>query len=152
LTDRLSQGGPTPDVLTLDVIWPAALARAGWIAPLDRFHPDRAAFFPAQVQAGTYRGRLYGVPWFINAEGLYYRTDLVAQPPGSPEQTVAAAHAAMRADPAITSGLAFEGARYEGLVTAFIAFAGGLDVRHVDSPENVRALGAMRDAIARDGI
>jgi multiple sugar transport system substrate-binding protein len=152
LTDRLAQDGPTPDVLTLDVIWPAALARAGWIAPLDRFHPDPAAFFPGQVQAGTYRGHLYAVPWFINAEGLYYRTDLVPQPPASPEQLVAAARAAMGSDPSITAGLAFEGAGYEGVVTAFIDFAGGLDVRHVDSPQNVLALTAMRAAIARDGI
>jgi len=152
LSDRLSQDGPTPDVLTLDVIWPAALARAGWIAPLDRFHPDATEFFPAQVQAGTYRGHLYAVPWFINAEGLYYRRDLVPVPPASPDELVAAAQAAMRADPSITSGLAFEGAGYEGVVTAFIDFAGGLDLRHVNSPQNVRALTTMRDAIARDGI
>jgi multiple sugar transport system substrate-binding protein len=152
LTDRLAQDGPTPDVLTLDVIWPAALARAGWIAPLDRFHLDASAFFPGQVQAGTYRGHLYAVPWFINAEGLYYRTDLVPSAPASPDDLVAAARAAMRADPSITSGLAFEGAGYEGVVTAFIDFAGGLDLRRVDSAQNVRALTTMRDAIARDGI
>jgi multiple sugar transport system substrate-binding protein len=152
LTERLTQDGPTPDVLTLDVIWPAALARAGWIAALDRFHLDAAAFFPGQVQAGTYRGHLYAVPWFINAEGLYYRTDLVARPPASPQELVAAAQAAMRGDPSVTTGLAFEGAGYEGVVTAFIDFAGGLDLHHVDSPQNVRALTSMRDAIASDGI
>jgi multiple sugar transport system substrate-binding protein len=148
---RLAQGDPTPDVLTLDVIWPAALARAGRIAPLDRFHVDTSGFFPGQVQAGTYRGRLYAVPWFASAEGLYYRTDLVPEAPATPGELVAEAGAAMRADPSITTGLAFEGARYEGVVTAFIAFAGGLDVRHVDSPANVRALTLMRSAIA-DGI
>lgn len=152
LTDLLAAGGPTPDVLTLDVIWPAALAKAGWIAPLDRFRPDRADFFPAQVDAGTYGGRLYAVPWFINAEGLYYRTDLVPGPPVSAEALVAAAAAALRDHPEVTQGLAFEGDRYEGAVTAFIDFAGGLDVRHVDSAQNVRALTFMRDAIARDRI
>ncbi|HSR22160.1 MAG TPA: extracellular solute-binding protein [Candidatus Eisenbacteria bacterium] len=152
LTDRLAAGGPTPDVLTLDVIWPAALARSGWITPLDRFRPARAGFFPAQVEAGTYRGRLYAVPWFINAEGLYYRTDLVPGPPASAGQLVDAAAAAMRDHPEIAQGLAFEGDRYEGAVTAFIDFAGGLDLRRVDSAQNVLALTYMRDAIARDRI
>ena len=151
LTARLAAGSPAPDVLTLDVIWPAALARGGWIAPLDRFRPDRGNFFPAQVQAGTYRGRLYAVPWFINAEGLYYRTDLVPVAPASAADVVEAARAVMRADPAITAGLAFEGDRYEGLVTAFIDVAGRLDVRHVDSARGVRALAFLRAAIA-DGI
>lgn len=147
LTARLATGSPAPDVLTLDVIWPAALARAGWIAPLDRYRPDRGNFFPAQVEAGTYRGRLYAVPWFINAEGLYYRRDLVPAP-ASAADLMENARAAMRADPAITAGLAFEGDRYEGLVTAFIDVAGGLDLRHVDSAQGVRALAFLHDAIA----
>ena len=147
LQQRLGAGSPVPDVVTLDVIWPAAFAKAGWLAPLDRFRPDRANFNPAQVRAGTYRGQLYAVPWFINAEGVYYRTDLVPQPPDSPQQLVQAALSAMRRDPSVWTGLAFEGARYEGVVTAFISFGGALDLQHIDSPENVRALSYMRDAI-----
>jgi multiple sugar transport system substrate-binding protein len=152
LTDRLSPGSPTPDVLTLDVIWPAAFARSGWITPLDRFGLDQGGFYPVQVHAGTYGGHLYAVPWFINAEGLYYRTDLVPRPPASPQELVEAARNAMQSDPSIEQGLAFEGARYEGAVTAFISIAGGLDLRHVDSPEDVGALTFMRDAISRDRI
>src|SRR5437773_6148623 len=46
LTQRFIAGSSTPDVATGDVIWPATFARAGWIAPLDQFHPDLNAFFP----------------------------------------------------------------------------------------------------------
>jgi multiple sugar transport system substrate-binding protein len=147
LVQRFGAGSPVPDVATLDVIWPAAFAKAGWLAPLDRFQPTRTNFNPAQVRAGTYQGRLYAVPWFINAEGVYYRTDLVPQPPDSPQQLVQAALAAMRMDPSVRNGLAFEGDRYEGVVTAFISFGGALDLRRIDSPGNVRALTYMRDAI-----
>jgi multiple sugar transport system substrate-binding protein len=147
LVQRFGAGGPVPDVATLDVIWPAAFAKAGWLAPLDRFQPSRTNFNPAQLRAGTYQGRLYAVPWFINAEGVYYRTDLVPQPPDSPQQLVQAALAAMGKDPSIRNGLAFEGDRYEGVVTAFISFGGALDLRRIDSPRNVRALTYMHDAI-----
>jgi multiple sugar transport system substrate-binding protein len=147
LLQRFGAGSPVPDVVTLDVIWPAAFAKAGWLAPLDRFRPDRANFNRAEVRAGTYRGQLYAVPWFVNAEGVYYRTDLVPQPPDSPQQLVQAALSAMRRDPSVRTGLAFEGARYEGVVTAFIGFGGALDLRSIDSPENVRALSYMHDAI-----
>ena len=148
LTDRFAVGGSMPDVVTLDVIWPATFARSGWLAPLDRFRPSRSDYFQGQVDAGTYRGRLYAVPWFINAEGVYYRTDLVPRAPTSPQQLVQMAQAAMQRDPSIKDGLAFEGDRYEGVVTAFINFGGVLDLRHVDSPRNVRALAFMHDAIA----
>jgi multiple sugar transport system substrate-binding protein len=147
LLQRFGTGSPVPDVVTLDVIWPAAFAKAGWLAPLDRFQPDRANFNPAQVRAGTYRGQLYAVPWFINAEGVYYRTDLVPAPPDSPQQLVQAALSAMRRDPSVRTGLAFEGDRYEGVVTAFIGFGGALDLHRIDAPENVRALSYMHDAI-----
>lgn len=152
LLQRFGAGSPVPDVITLDVIWPAAFAKAGWLAPLDRFQPDRANFNPAQVRAGTYRGQLYAVPWYINAEGVYYRTDLVPEPPDSPQQLVQAALSAMRRDPLVKTGLAFEGARYEGVVTAFISFGGTLDLHHIDSAENVRALSYMRDAVSERHI
>jgi multiple sugar transport system substrate-binding protein len=152
LSRRFASGDSMPDVVTLDVIWPAAFARSGWLAPLDGLQPNRADYFQGQVDAGTYQGRLYAVPWFINAEGVYYRKDLVPAAPTSPQQLVQLAQAAMQKDPSIRDGLAFEGDRYEGVVTAFINFGGVLDLHHVDSARNVRALSFMRDAIATSHI
>lgn len=154
LTQRFIAGGSTPDVATLDVTYPAQFAKSGWIAPLDHFNPDKGNFFPGQVAAGTYQGKLYAIPWFINAEGIYYRTDLVPQAPTSPQQLVQDAQQAMqRGTP---TGLAFEGSKYEGVVTAFINFAGGfggsLDLKHLDSSPNVQALTYMRDLIYQDKV
>ncbi|TMK92707.1 MAG: extracellular solute-binding protein, partial [Actinobacteria bacterium] len=88
LTQRFVAGDTTPDVITADVIWPAAFAKAGWLAPLDGFGPSLDSFFPGQVQSGQYGGHTYAIPWFINAEGLYYRTDLVPSPPKTPMDVV----------------------------------------------------------------
>jgi multiple sugar transport system substrate-binding protein len=151
LTQRFIAGSSTPDVVTADVIWPATFAKSGWIMPVNSFNPNTANFFPGQVQAGTYNGKLYGVPWFINAEGVYYRTDLITNAPKTPDELTAAAKTAMSKDPTIKIGLAYEGAKYEGVVTSFLNFAGGfggsLDLNHLNTTQNVQALTYMRDVI-----
>jgi multiple sugar transport system substrate-binding protein len=153
LTERFRAGTGVPDLATLDVIWPATLARAGWLADLSRFRPSTLNFVPAQVQAATYDGRLYGIPWFINAEGLYYRTDLVPHPPTTPAELVAAAKAAMRRDPSLTDGLTFEGDRYEGAVTVLVnvlgGFGGELNPARMDSPANRQALRFLYELVHR---
>jgi multiple sugar transport system substrate-binding protein len=89
---------------------------------------------------------------------LYWRTDLLDQPPASFEDLVRAAKRA-RAE-GLPYGLVWQGARYEGLVTVFLeyltAFGGRiLDAEGrvaVDSASAVRALEAMRAAIDEQGI
>lgn len=141
-----------PDVLQLDVVWTAEFAAAGWIRPLDSYQPDSRDFFPATVTANTWDGRLYAVPWFVDAGVLYRRTDLVPEAPRSLDDLVRSA-----AGRDAAWGLVWQGARYEGLVTVFLeyltAFGGAiLDDEHrvvVDSAAGVRALTFMRDQIVR---
>lgn len=156
LQQRFVAKSSTPDVITSDVIWPATFAKAGWLAPLDSFHPDTSRFFPGQVKSVQYKGKIYGVPWFINAEGVYYRTDLVPSPPKTPQQLVSDAKAAMKKDPSLKEGLAFEGDKYEGAVTAFVnflgAYGGKLDAANLDTSQNAQALQFMRDTIYKYGI
>ena len=113
LTQRFTAGSSTPDVITSDVIWPTTFARPGWLANLQKFHPDTSAFFPGQMATGKYKGGIYAIPWFINAEGLYYRTDLIKTPPTTAAQVFSEAKAAMKKDPKLKEGLAFEGDKYE---------------------------------------
>lgn len=156
LQQRFVAKSSTPDVITSDVIWPATFAQAGWLEPLDSYNPDLSRFFPGQVKSSQLNGKTYGIPWFINAEGLFYRTDLVPNPPTTPQELVTMAQAAMKKDPALKEGLAFEGDKYEGVVTAFINFLGGfggsLDPANLDTPKNAQALQFMRDAIYTNKI
>jgi multiple sugar transport system substrate-binding protein len=143
-------GSATPDVITTDVTWPATFARSGWLDDLSSLHPDTSAFFSGQVATGQYNGGLYATPWFINAEGLYYRTDLVKTPPTSVAQLVSDARSAMSQDKSLKEGLAFEGAEYEGAVTAFQSMGAQIglkDLSNIDSPANTSALNFMYDAI-----
>jgi multiple sugar transport system substrate-binding protein len=144
-------GSSTPDVFESDVTYPAKFAQAGWVLPLTQFHVNTGQFFPHEVAAGTYHGTLYAIPWFDNPEGLYYRTDLIKTAPTSPAQVVSDAQAAVKADPSLKEGLAFEAAKYEGAITSFLtvdsAFGGTLDPANIDTPGNVAALGWLHDAI-----
>jgi multiple sugar transport system substrate-binding protein len=143
-------GSSTPDVITTDVTWPSTFARSGWLANLNSMHPDTSAFFPGQVATGSYNHGTYAIPWFINAEGLYYRTDLIKTPPTSITQLVSEAKAAVSKDKNLKEGLAFEGDEYEGAVTAFQSFGaqiGLTNLSNIDNPANTSALSFMYNAI-----
>ncbi|MCL4496420.1 MAG: ABC transporter substrate-binding protein [Firmicutes bacterium] len=154
LVTDLNSGSATPDVITSDVIWPPTFAAAKWIMPLNQFHPNMSRFYPGMVKAGEYKGKLYAIPWFINVEGVYYRTDLVKSPPKTFTQLVSDAKAAMAKNPKLI-GLAFEGNKYEGAVTVFQDVSGGFGGSFLNSkgqpvlnsPQNIRALTWLDNAI-----
>jgi multiple sugar transport system substrate-binding protein len=150
----LSAGSGTPDVIDADTTWCAQFGKAGWIQALNF---DTSQFYSAQVADLTsWQGKLYGLTWYMGAEGLYYRTDLVPKAPASPDEVVADAAAALKADPSLKEGIAFEGSKYEGAVTAFMMFLGGfggkLDVANLDTPQVRQALQYMNDLIYKDNI
>jgi ABC-type glycerol-3-phosphate transport system substrate-binding protein len=143
-----------PDVLQLDIIWTAEFAGAGWILPLDAFKPDAEDFFAAAIASNRWRGALYALPWFVDVGLLYWRTDLMAAPPAS-LRALREAALAHKARGSTAWGLAWQGARYEGLITVFVehlaAFGGEIlddtGAVVVDRPEAVEALTFMRDSV-----
>src|SRR5687767_7371675 len=81
--------GPGFDVMMLDVIWVPEFARAGWLLDITpMLAPDElAVFFPSTVEAATYRGRVWGMPWNMNVGLLYYRRDLLDKYDLKPPET-----------------------------------------------------------------
>jgi len=156
LRQRFIAGSSTPDVFEADGTYPASLAKSGWLYDLDSLKPDLGSYLPASLAAGKYDGKTYAVPWFANTEGLFYRTDLVKTPPTTLDELVTQAKVAMKKDPKLKEGLAFEGAKYEGAVTSFMVFAGGvggkLDPADLNTPQNLEALKFAHDAIYTDKI
>ena len=147
-----------PDILQLDAIWTPEFAAAGWILPLDRFRPDTAAFFASTVTANRWHDTLFAVPWFVDVGMLYWRTDLLEEPPATVDVLVRDARR-LRERAGLPYGLVWQGARYEGLITTFLEYLGAhggqilADGRVlVNSPAGLRALTDMRNHIYRDGI
>ena len=155
----LNAQAPEPDVLQLDVIWTAEFAGAGWIRPLEAVAGDADDFVAAAWQAAHWRDTLFALPWFVDVGLLYWRTDLLDSPPESIARLRDDAVRLTARGPA-RFGLAWQGARYEGLVTVFLehltAFGGRiLDADGhvvVDEPAAVRALSFMRDALGAGGF
>ncbi len=158
LVTDLSSGSPTPDVISADVIWPATFAASGWVLPLNKYGFNLSSFYPGMVKSGEFKGKLYAIPWFINVEGVYYRSDLVNKPPKTFSQMLADARAVLKTHPKMT-GVAFEANKYEGAVTVFQDIAGGfggsfLNAKGkpvINSPQNIRAL-TWLDGLIKSGV
>jgi trehalose/maltose transport system substrate-binding protein len=129
--DRLDQSelylmaqSPDVDVLEMDVIWPGILAND--LLDLSQYIPKSQidSYFPAIVQNDTVKGRLVGLPYYIDAGLLYYRTDLLAkydisEPPQSWDELEADASKIQGGERAGKNsnfwGFVWQGDAYEGL-------------------------------------
>jgi len=147
------------DVISMDVIWVAEFSRAGWIMDLTHLYPrdEKSKFFPAAIEADTYKGRLYGIPWYIDAGVLYYRKDLLDKygflPPKTWMELVKIAQAILHKEknPKL-KGFIWQGKQYEGLVCNAMEYIWGnggdvLDEKNrvvIDSPQVEKALTFMR--------
>lgn len=89
LTQKLKNRSEDVDVFLMDVIWPPEFAAAGWAAPLDEMFPpsEQEKFLSGTILANSYRGKIYGVPLFIDSGVLYYRKDLLEKYGLNPPRT-----------------------------------------------------------------
>lgn len=128
---------PSIDVISIDVIWPAPMVAAGWLAPLDQWLPreKREDYLPGAVQANVIGGKIYGVPWYTDSGLLYYRKDLVqkynVKVPTTWDELIAAAQRVTQGEnnPQLI-GFLFQGARIEALANFFfeVLWSNGGDI------------------------
>ncbi|WP_431279511.1 ABC transporter substrate-binding protein [Leifsonia poae] len=70
------------DVVDVDVVWTGEFAAKGWLQPLTGdFKMDNSALLAPTVKSGTYNGTQYAAPQTSDGGILYYRKDLVPDPP-----------------------------------------------------------------------
>src|SRR5215210_7044701 len=163
LRTQFQAGGGDIDLILGDVIWPAQFAVNGWVTDLsDRFE-DTDEFLTGPIQAATYDGKVWAVPWYTDAGLLYYRKDLLeksgySEPPATwaelQEMLVFLMETA-----STENGFVFQGDEYEGGVCngcEYIWSYGGniLDPEDptkviIDSPEAAAGLAEERSMIAK---
>lgn len=165
VSQKLKNRDPELDAFMMDVVWPAEFAAAGWAASLDEYFPeeDKSDFFAGAIAACTFKGKLYGIPFWTSGGLLYYRTDLLAKygfdPPKTWDELVRQAQAIVEGekgrDPAI-HGYSAQFKQYEGLVCdmqEFVLSNGGqlLDKNAqrstISSPRIIEAVRFVRDRI-----
>lgn len=132
LARRLTGRDRTLDIMSLDVVWTAEFAEAGWALPLSDDPAGRAEAdatvdtLPGPLSTARWHDRLFAAPVTTNTQLLWYRPDLVPQPPRTWDAVVTEAarlHAAGR-----PSWIAVQANEGEGLVVWFntlLASGGG---------------------------
>ena len=161
LRRMFSGTGRSIHVIGGDVIWPAEFASKGWIADLSsRFAPsERQQFLPGTIQANTFQGKVWGVPWFTDVGLLFYRKDLLGSGLSAPQTWNELKQRAIQVK--LTSGIqhghVFQGAQNESGVCSGLEYIwshGGevLDLQDssrviIDSPQTVAGLTTERSMI-----
>jgi trehalose/maltose transport system substrate-binding protein len=128
LVRRLVAHDPSMDILGLDVTWEAEFAEAGLIVPWTgkyKAEAEDGTLKPA-LQTATWQGQLVAVPDNTNTQLLWYRSDLVPNPPTTWAQMIADAE--QLAKEGKPHYIEIQGAQYEGAtvwLNTMIASAGG---------------------------
>lgn len=169
LARRLTGHDRTLDVMSLDVVWTAEFAEAGWALPLSDDPAGRAEAdatvdtLPGPLATARWKHQLYAAPVTTNTELLWYRADLVSQPPLTWDGMVA--EATKLRDAGQPSWIAVQANEGEGLVVWFntLLVSGGGQVlsddgRHVtltDTPAHraatVNALRILKSVATAPG-
>jgi multiple sugar transport system substrate-binding protein len=147
------------DVVSVDVIWTAEFAAKGWLQPMkDSFQVDTSKFLPATIKTGTYNNTLYALPYASDGGLLFYRKDLVSNPPKTWDEMMGMCSIAKKNKMDCYAG---QFQKYEGLTVnaaEAINTAGGVIVKEdgktpaVDSPEAAKGLGRLADAYKNGNI
>jgi multiple sugar transport system substrate-binding protein len=128
LVRRMAAKDSSVDIMGLDVTWEAEFAEAGWIVPWTGDNKDKASAdqLAGPLATATWNGQLVAVPYNSNTQLLWYRSDLVPNPPKTWDEMISMAQKLK------SEGKPYyieeQGAQYEGLTVWFnsmLASAGG---------------------------
>ncbi len=161
LRTQFQAGGGDIDIIIGDVIWPAQFAANGWVTDLSDRFKDTDAFLPGPMEAASYEGKVWAVPWYTDAGLLYYRKDLLEKsgysgPPKTWDELMQMTKKVQQ-DSGMKNGFVYQGAEYEGGVCngcEYIWTNGGniLDPKDsskvvIDSPGSVAGMTTWADTI-----
>lgn len=170
LNTVLASRDPSLDIMLIDVIRPAQWAAARWAEPLDAYlgaerDAVMARYLPAYREANVVGGRVMALPYFADAQFLYFRRDLLAKhhvtPPKTWDELSATAQKILAAEAANSPnlrGFSTAGAPIEGTVCTFLVPLWGMGGSLTDAQGKLaldpaqaqRALGLWADLRAKN--
>ena len=143
---RLAAQDSGMDVLGLDVTWTQEFASAKWIREWtgeDKAEAERGTL-AGPLDTARYEDKLYAAPKNTNVQLLWYRSDLVSQPPKTWDEMISAAQQLKE------QGKPYQvltmGAQYEGLVVLYntLAESAGGKILSDDGKKAEMDAGAVR--------
>ncbi len=128
----------------LDVTWEAEFAQAGWAQPWTgayKAQAEKGTLKPA-LDTAIWKGQLYAVPDNTNTQLLWYRSDLVPNPPKTWAQMIAdAEQLAKEGKPHF---IEIQGAQYEGATVWFNTMVAQRGRHHPESGRDQGDAGPSR--------
>src|SRR4029078_8406087 len=76
-------GDATPDIAMLGNTWVPEIAAIEALEPLDALaaksrDAPRSDYFPGILNTNVVDGATYGIPWYVDTQVIFYRSDLLA--------------------------------------------------------------------------
>ncbi len=151
--------GEGPDITIMPHDQAGSLVASGLLASIDLGN-KLELFVPSTIDAATYDGVLYAMPYATENLGFFYNTDLVPEPPTTWDEVLEIGRALI-ADGSVTYGLGLAGTTYDAypLMTAYSGYIFGRDEAGnwnaddlgVDSPGMIKA-GEWLQAAVEEGF
>ena len=116
-------GTPPFDALLVDVTWLPKYVAADWLQPLDPWFDDADvdALVAGARLGNSVNGDLYRWPFGADVGLLYWRKDLMPEPPRTASDLIEIA-GRLKADGKVKEGFVWQGRQYEGLSCNFVEF------------------------------
>ena len=145
LVRRLAAGDSDIDLMTMDVIWTAEFAQAGWVrewqGPFAK--AARKGRIPSLVKTAEYKDKLWAAPFTTNTQLLWFNKDIVkGKPPATWDEMF------KQSEKLGDKGtIEVQAARYEGLTVWFNALVASQGGQIVDESGKAK----VDDTAARAG-
>jgi multiple sugar transport system substrate-binding protein len=118
LVRRLAAKDSSIDIVGMDVTYTPEFADAGWLRPWTGANRDSLkGDLPGPLATATWKGKIYGAPDNSNTQLLWYRKDLVPNPPKTWAEMLA--DAKKLAQEGKPHYIEIQGKQYEGLTVWF---------------------------------
>ncbi|MGE4025673.1 extracellular solute-binding protein [Mycolicibacterium sp.] len=140
---RLAAGDSSIDLVSLDVVFTAEFANAGFLRPYTAEETDRltAGMLPAPVETGMWEDQLFGAPYKTNAQLLWYRKSAAAAAGVDPASPTFTWDEMLKAAVGQNKKIAVQAQRYEGYmvwINALVLSGGGEVLQDVEAGRNAK--------------
>ncbi|MET0475425.1 MAG: extracellular solute-binding protein [Mycobacterium sp.] len=135
---RLAARDSSIDVVSVDVVFTAEFANAGFLRPFTPEETSRltAGMLPAPVETGMWDGTLYAAPFKSNAQLLWFRKSVAAAAGVDPTSENFTWDEMLKAAVSQDKTIGEQGARYEGYmvwINALVLSAGGEVIENAEA-------------------
>lgn len=143
LVRRLAAGDTSIDVISVDVVYTAEFANAGFLRAFTEEEKSRLTngMLPAPVETGMWKDQLFASPFKTNAQLLWYRKSLAAAAGVDPTSPGFTWDEMIKAAVSQDKTIASQGDRYEGYmvwINALVLSGGGQILEDAEAGRNAK--------------